>query len=55
MFNKAMQKERKTISLEEKLNILLNVDKHAGTCILLMKQLGLSVSAEYDSQKPSCH
>jgi hypothetical protein len=34
----------KHISLEVKLNILQDTDKHVGTHISLMKQLGLSVS-----------
>jgi hypothetical protein len=37
----AMQKEGKTISLEEKLNILWNVDRHVETCISFVKQLEL--------------
>jgi hypothetical protein len=40
----ATQKERKSVSLEEKFSILWDTDKHIRTCILLVKQLGLSVS-----------
>jgi hypothetical protein len=40
----ATQKERKTFSLEEKLKILWDVDKHTGTCVSMGKQLGTLVS-----------
>jgi hypothetical protein len=31
-------KERRTISVEEKLDILWDIDRHMGTCISMVKQ-----------------
>jgi hypothetical protein len=39
----ATQKERKTTSLEEKLSMLWNADKHVETGISVVKLLGLSI------------
>jgi hypothetical protein len=41
----ATQKERKTISLEDKCNVLWDVDKYTRTFISSVKQLRLSVSS----------
>jgi hypothetical protein len=40
----ATQKERRTISLEQELNILKGADKHVWTRISWVRQLGLLVS-----------
>jgi hypothetical protein len=40
---------KKTVSLEEVLNILQDTYIHMGTHISMVKQLGLSVSAQYNT------
>jgi hypothetical protein len=51
------QKERKPISLEEKLNVLRDVDRCEDLNFLdesTYYQI-ITITSEYDSQKPSCH
>jgi hypothetical protein len=49
-------KRRKTISMEKKLSMVFDIKKLWGTCISLVKKIGLSVkNPEYDTQKLPYH